>query len=97
MGDQKWKVASILDRDLMPIELSGVEQQSDCDSAADIELENLNDIIFEDDSLSERQYMQNIFICWFNFDFSINQYPSVCNFSLIFILIKMKVTFVYVL
>ena len=41
----------------MPIELadlipddSGIEQQSDCDSAADIKLENLNDIIFEDDS-----------------------------------------------
>ena len=41
----------------MPIELadlipddSGNEQQSDCDSAADIELENLNDIIFEDES-----------------------------------------------
>ena len=62
----------------MPIELadlipddSGINQQSDCDSAADIELENLNDIIFEDDSWSERQYMQNIFICWFNFDLSI--------------------------
>ena len=45
------------EKDLMPIELadlipddSGIEQQSDCDSAADIELENLNDIIFEDDS-----------------------------------------------
>ena len=45
------------DKDLMPIELadlipddSGIEQQSVCDSAADIELENLNGIIFEDDS-----------------------------------------------
>ena len=45
------------DKDLMPIQLSdlipddsGIKQQSDCDSAADIELENLNDIIFEDDS-----------------------------------------------
>ena len=45
------------EKDLMPIELadlipddSGINQQSDCDSAADIELENLNDIIFEDDS-----------------------------------------------
>ena len=45
------------DKDLMPIELadlipgdSGIEQQSDCDNATDIELENLNDIIFEDDS-----------------------------------------------
>ena len=44
-------------KDLMPIEMahlipddSGIEQQSDCDSAVDIELENLNDIIFEDDS-----------------------------------------------
>ena len=70
----------------MTIELSGIEQQSDCDSAADIELENLNDIIFEDDSLSERQYMQNIFICWFNFDFSINQYPSVCKSVITFVL-----------
>ena len=41
----------------MPIELadliqddSGIEQQSDCDSDADIEQENLNDNIFEDDS-----------------------------------------------
>ena len=40
----------------MPIELSdlipddsGIEQQPDCDSAADIELENFNGIIFEDD------------------------------------------------
>ena len=39
----------------MPIELadlipddSGIKQQSDCDSAADIELVNLNDLIFED-------------------------------------------------
>ena len=47
----------LTEKDLMPIELSdlipddsGIEQQSDCDSAADIELENLNDIIFEDDS-----------------------------------------------
>ena len=40
-----------VDKDLMPIELADlIEQQSDCDSAADIELENLNDIIFEDDS-----------------------------------------------
>ena len=39
------------DKDLMPIELADlIEQQSDYDSAADIELENLNDIIFEDDS-----------------------------------------------
>ena len=45
------------DKDLMPIELadlipddSGIKQQSDCDSDADIKLENLNDIIFEDDS-----------------------------------------------
>ena len=45
------------DKDLMPIELadmipddSSIEQQSDCDSAADIDLENLNVIIFEDDS-----------------------------------------------
>ena len=45
------------DEDLMPRELadlisddSGIKQQSDCDSDADIELENLNDIIFEDDS-----------------------------------------------
>ena len=45
------------DKDLMPIEPSdlipddpGNEQQSDCDSATEIELENLNDIIFEDDS-----------------------------------------------
>ena len=45
------------EKDLMPLELadlipddSGIEQQSDCDSAADIELENLNDIIFENDS-----------------------------------------------
>ena len=45
------------EKDLMHIELadlipddSGINQQSDCDSAADIELENLNDIIFEDDS-----------------------------------------------
>ena len=38
------------DKDSMPIELADlIEQQSDCDSAADIELENLNDI-FEDDS-----------------------------------------------
>ena len=71
----------------MPIELADlIEQQSGCDSAADIELENLNDIIFEDDSLSERQYMQNIFICWFNFDLSINQYPSVCNSVITFVL-----------
>ena len=39
------------DKDLMPIELADlIEKQSDCDSAADIELENLDDIIFEDDS-----------------------------------------------
>ena len=39
------------DKDLMPIELADlIQQQSDCDSAADIELENLNDIILEDDS-----------------------------------------------
>ena len=35
--------------DLIPDD-SGIEQQFDCDNAADIELENLNDIIFEDDS-----------------------------------------------
>ena len=70
------------DKDLMPIELadlipddSGNEQQSDCDSAADIELENLNDIIFEDDSCSKRQYMQNIFIFWFNFIFLLTNTP----------------------
>ena len=35
------------DKDLMPIELADlIEQKSDCD----IELENLNDIIFEDDN-----------------------------------------------
>ena len=39
------------DKDLMTIELADlIEQQSDCDRAADIELENLDDIIFEDDS-----------------------------------------------
>ena len=42
------KVSSLTEKDLMPIELadlipddSGIEQQSDYDSAADIELENL--------------------------------------------------------
>ena len=30
--------------------------------------------------------MQNIFICWFNFDLSINQYPSVCNSVITFVL-----------
>ena len=47
----------LTEKDLMPIELSdlipddsGIEQQPDCDRAADIELENFNDIIFEDDS-----------------------------------------------
>ena len=39
------------DKDLMNIELADlIEQQSDCDSATDIELENLNDVIFEDGS-----------------------------------------------
>ena len=52
MGDHNGRLlVHWTDKDLMPIELADlIEQQSDCDSATDIELENFNDIIFEDDS-----------------------------------------------
>ena len=84
----------MLDKDLMPIKLadlipddSSIEQQSDCDSAAYIELENLNDIFEDDLRVDLRDNTCKIFSSvGLTLIFPINQYLSVCNSVITFVL-----------